>query len=178
MTPGEATGTLDGVSVTVTGGFSSVVGSLNLSGSDFSAAPLSTTAETVTFLAEQPLAFTFGSPVSNLSLYLAYWLGGGASCTGSPAGVYTFSATPTIASGIAGSSLSGNVLSLFGNWQSGIVTFAGPLTSLTVSAGCGTATSASAFTLSVQAVPPPVSAPILNLNQPAVIYSEEIDVTK
>jgi len=140
-----AAGTLNGVNVTVTGDFGSSPGpgSGDFSKSDYSAAPLSTNQSYIGFLPSTALNFTFGSPVSNLSVYLYSWRGNSGSCSGTPAGVYTFGTTPTIASGVAGSSLS----------QSGIVTFAGPLTSLTVSAGCGSAGGLAGFTLSVPAPP-------------------------
>lgn len=169
-------GTLNGVSVTVTGGGGT--NSCDFSSADYSAAVLSASEACLDRDATTPISFTFSSPVSNLSVYLYYWLGsGGSTCTGT--GTYTFSATPTVASGLAGSSLSGNDLSLFGNFQSGIVTFAGPLSSLTVSAGCTAVTSNTNVTLSVPAaiVLPPVSAAIgLKINNRVETFATEIEL--
>lgn len=161
--------------------------SANLSGTDFSYQALTNSQATLKTNSDQDTTLTFASPVSNLLLYAQYWRGAGSSCGGS--GVYTFvDSTPTIKSGFTGvgTGISGNTLTVTTAnfaYGSGILSFAGPLTTLTINPDCTAGSGNGFITVATDDTPPslpgtPVSASILNFNQPAVTYSEEIITTE
>jgi hypothetical protein len=178
-------GTLDGVSFTVTytnANTGETTSNQNLSGADYNYQALGASQAGIIINNNQDTTFTFASPVSNLLLYGRFWRG--TACTGT--GAYTFNHTPTIKSGFGSTTVSGNNLtvgtSAYGN---GILSFAGPLTILTVANDCTDSSQIGLFTLATDASappppppPPPVPASLLNFNQPTVIFSKEIKVTE
>ena len=173
-------GTLGTVGITVSYTSSGeTLGTDDFSGTNHAYQPLTASQTAIATNSDQDVTFTFASPVSNLLLYGLYWRGTG--CGGS--GIYTFNHAPTIKSGFGTAAISGNNLTIgSSSWanSNGILSFAGPLTSLTINPDCTGASGNGYYTFATDdTLPPPaMSAPILNLNQPAVIYSEEIDVTK
>jgi hypothetical protein len=127
-------GTLGGVNVTLTGAHGAVLDASDLSTPDYAAAPGSANQESIDYSVFSGWTITFDAPVENLRLYADVWRGGGVS--GVDDVEYTFDHAFTILSGLAGSSTSGNTLKLpaveFAFFD-GILEFAGPITSLTVS---------------------------------------------
>ncbi|MFC1708288.1 hypothetical protein ACFL59_15965 [Planctomycetota bacterium] len=131
-------GDLDGVAVSFPAGNSLV--SVDLSSSDFSAAPLTATADTVSYNTGANWTVTFGEPVANVLLYTKWWRGmaGGA---GGPV-IYTFDRPFTVLSGLTQGTVSGGntVLTLpDSGYHDGILQFTGPLTSLSVVSNTSTA---------------------------------------
>ena len=104
----------------------------DLSGPDFAAAPLSPNQVTVSYDTLSDWTTTFDPPVGNLLLYVVFWRG----VAGGPDPVtYQFDQPFTVLSGLGGTSVSnGNtLLSVPGSiFASGIVQFAGPVSSLSV----------------------------------------------
>ncbi len=110
------------------------LGTNNLSGTNYSYAPLSSAQETVTYGASNDWTVSFAQPVINLLVYAANWRG---SFSTGPDGdaLYTFTAPFVIRSGFAGASVNGNTLTLpDGAFYSGILEFTGSFNSLGVDA--------------------------------------------
>ena len=124
------TGVLGSVTVTASSFTSSnLVRSYDLSGPDYSAAPGSTSQEVISFSGNSDWSVSFSEPVTGLRLYLYSWR--------SPY-VYTFSEPFTVASGLSGATVTGNqIINSSSYFMRGIITFAGPLTSLTVNSTAG-----------------------------------------
>lgn len=118
------TGDLDGTSVTLSNINIPNFFTTDLSGSDYSAAPLSTSQQTVAYDQNSDWTTTFSSSVSNLLLYGVFWRGGN---------TITFDQSFTIASGFAGATVAGNSITLPGSvntFSNGIIEFTGPVSSL------------------------------------------------
>jgi hypothetical protein len=157
-----STGVADGVTVSVA--YSpeptsvGLVG-IDMSGTDFDP-PGSPSQSTVNVAPNIEMAWTFDQPVEDLLLYIVWR---GSSNLGPSDGLYTFDQTPTIQSGLTGGSISGNsfVVTNASNFFSGILSFPGPLTSLTLSAPDAPGFGANPYTMSFSAVPEPASAALL-----------------
>ena len=153
-----SSGTADGVNVTIAYSpepTSVGVASTNMSGTDFDP-PGSSTQVTVNVAPDIGMTWNFDQPVEDLLLYIE-WLG---PTVGGPSdGLYTFDQTPTIQSGLTGGSISGNsfVVTNASNFFSGILSFPGQLTSLTLSAPDAPGFSTNPYTMSFSAVPEPAS---------------------
>jgi hypothetical protein len=151
-----SSGTADGVNVTIA--YSPEPTSVGLTANDMSGAdfdpPGSSNQTTVDVPANIGMTWNFDQPVEDLLLYIV-WRGTG---TGGPSdGLYTFDQTPTIESGLTGGSISGNsfvVSNAF--FYNGILSFPGPLTSLTLSAPAASG-NRNPYTMSFSAVPEPAS---------------------
>jgi len=61
------------------------------------------------------MTWSFDQPVEDLLLYLVFWRGSSGSAGGPPDGNYTFDQTPTIQSGLADGTISGNSLVVTSN---------------------------------------------------------------
>jgi hypothetical protein len=111
--------------------------------------PGSNSQQTIVYEVRSAISWTFSSPVSDLLLYTSYWRG--KFSQGPTNNTYVFNASPTILSGLTGSSISGNSLTVGDDFSanSGILRFAGPLTSLTLTAPVGAGNSNQEFTLAV-----------------------------
>ncbi|MGK7885544.1 MAG: PEP-CTERM sorting domain-containing protein [Crocosphaera sp.] len=134
-----------------------VIATLDLSGSDFSAAPLSSSQETIAYGVNSDWTATFSDPVSDLLLYPVFWRGSGA---GGPDPVtYEFNQPFTILSGLTGATVVGNTLSVPQSGTfSGVIQFTGPVNSLTVNTSA-TGLTGQVLTFGVNDTPPPVSTP-------------------
>lgn len=130
-------GTVNGVSFTA-----SYTNSTNLALStsyDFSTSDFNPAAgvnqQSVEYLNLSDITWTFASPVSGVGIYARYFRN--ATFSGPQNNLYPFSQAPTIQSGLAGATVSGNDLNVAGTsgYISGIIYFAGPLTTLTMSSG-------------------------------------------
>jgi hypothetical protein len=146
-------GTLDGNTFTVayTLGSPSLF-SLDLSGSDYSAGPLSASQETVAYATGSTLTVTFANPVDNLYFYNAFFRG---SSSGVNPPTYTFNQPFTILSGNAAAAVAGTTLTLPATgFHSGIIGFAGPVSSFMMTPN-STTSSQQAFTLGAVVVPVP-----------------------
>ncbi|WP_309707435.1 PEP-CTERM sorting domain-containing protein, partial [Armatimonas sp.] len=167
------TGTLNGVNFTVTGftGFPSLF-SANLSGANYSAAPGSASQQSVSYAVSNNWTISFASPISNLNLYGIFWRGTGASSGGGGVTTsYTFNQPITIASGMAGATAVGNLLTMPGNaFQNGILNFGAPVTTLSVTTNADSP-SGQVLTLSttvVSSAPEPGTLALLALGGVAV----------
>ncbi|MGB1243420.1 MAG: hypothetical protein ACPG49_12910, partial [Chitinophagales bacterium] len=118
----QTAGTVDGISYTAPDftGFSNL-GNFDLSGSDYSAAPLSNNQEVVNYDDDTDWTLNFSAPVYNLRIYIVFWR----------------TASDGIFSESSGTLLSGTNLILNGGdtvdatqYGNGIVEFSGPITSL------------------------------------------------
>ncbi len=121
-TSGELNGVPFSIVHTISTNLSTV--NSNLSGSNYSAAPLSNSQSSITYREGNNMTITFSSPIDNLRLYIVFWRANG--------GSYTFNATPTILSG-TGMAISGNTLTNTQTFSNGILEFSGSLSSLTIS---------------------------------------------
>jgi hypothetical protein len=130
-------GTLNGVSFTFSPAGTGLTAQ-DLSGSSYSAFPLSSSQQVVTYTSSSNWTVTFGQPVSDLLLYDRFWRGvecltndevlaGRTTCS------YTFSAPFSVFGNALPITVSGQTLtipnSVYGN---GILRFSGPLTTLSV----------------------------------------------
>lgn len=126
-------GTVNAVSVSAsyTNTTSLALSSDDYSGPEYDPAG-SASQEEVQFLNRAGITWTFGSPVTDVGLYLKFWRGSNAA--GPTDNTYTFSAAPTIKSGLANASVSGNSFLTVNttDFYSGILMFPGPLTTLTL----------------------------------------------
>lgn len=66
-------GTLDGISFTVTGFGNPALNNADLSSSDYSAAPLNSNQQLISYANESNWTITFDSPIKNLRLYISSW---------------------------------------------------------------------------------------------------------
>lgn len=147
-------GSLDGVGFTVTGlsaaAYQPDIQTLDMSGPDWNNAG---NQQGRIFNQNSAASFTitFDSAVSNLELHLYYFRGQSDGYDS-----YTFSEAFSITAGLGGVSVSGNTFDTTAFFASGILSFAGPVTSLTVT-GTGTATGGDAgFTMAQGAGSPAV----------------------
>ena len=116
------TGTLNGVSFTLTNSSSSGDTTWDLTTSQFSVAPLSATQSMVDYGTGDDWTVTFASPITNLKLYCKWWRDAD----------YLFDQPFSILSGATGLSNVGNTLTVSGGWGNGILEFTGSITTLTV----------------------------------------------
>jgi hypothetical protein len=140
VTPTTAVGTLDGISVSVTGlaregGPNLLISVGDLSGPPYASAPLPS-AELITYGGGvSNWTATFGQAIPDLRLYLNFWRGDINTVTADVFS-YTFDQPFTVLSGLEDASISGNTLSLDDTptaFHHGIIQFAGPISTLTVS---------------------------------------------
>lgn len=168
-----ATGNLDGINFTVAYTNSGQTSyNADLSTINYSYQPLSASQAGVVIDNQQDITFTFASPITNLLLYGQSWRG--TSCGGS--GIYTFNSAPTIKSGFSGATISGNDLTVgTTGFASGILSFTGPLTTLTINSDCTGSSGNGYFTLATSpSLPSPVSAPLFdNFNQSPIPFFTE-----
>ena len=126
--------------------------SFNLSGSDFSAAPGSSSEEILDYRTNSDWTVTFDSPVDNLLLYPVFWRG--TSAGGPDPVTYTFNQSFTILSGLTNASVNGNTLEVpTTGFNSGIIQFDDPVTSLTLQTSA-TETNFQALTFAVEETQP------------------------
>lgn len=101
---------------------STIDSSWDLSGPDFSAAPLSVNQEALDYTqGSSAWTASFSQPVSEILVYMVFWR----------SGTYTFDQTPTLLSG-SGGIVSGNQFTVPSNFASGILQFLGSFSSLSV----------------------------------------------
>lgn len=129
-----SSGTLSGTTLSfAAGGATPFIQIWDLTGGDYSAAPLTTTTEAIMYESDESVTVTFTPEVSNLLLYALFWRG----TFGSPGPevVYTFNQAFTVLSGFGLSTVSGGntVLTVPATgFQSGILEFAGPVATLSI----------------------------------------------
>ena len=163
VTTGATEGTADGVTVTAAYGVPiNNTSSGNMSGSDFDP-PGSSSQQYVDVDQDSSIAWTFDQPVEDLLLYLYFWRGAGASAGGPPNGLYTFDQAPAIQSGLADATISGNSLIVTSSnvFYSGILSFPGPLTSLSLLTPQTGGSGGNGYTMSFSAVPEPSAIALL-----------------
>ncbi|MCB9850200.1 MAG: VCBS repeat-containing protein [Phycisphaerales bacterium] len=130
---GIATGTLCTTQVTVT----PILGNPstgNFSGSNYAEAPLSSAQEDIGYGAATEWTATFDPPVTDLLVYTYYWRAAGSGGGPSPA-TYTFDQPFVIVSGLTGAQETTDQQTLVaasGAFHSGILKFAGPVASLSL----------------------------------------------
>lgn len=131
-TAAVTTGDLDGTAVTISGLEDPALESVDLTGPDYSAAPLSASTIILTYGATSDWTASFSQPVGNLLLYVVFWRG----VAGGPGIVtYDFDQPFTVLSGLSDAIVSnGNTrLSVPDDiYAEGIVEFTGPVSSLSV----------------------------------------------
>ncbi|MEL7472282.1 MAG: hypothetical protein AAGK04_03120 [Planctomycetota bacterium] len=155
-----ATGQLAGVSVTLDAaspgsGGPTIVTGIDLSISDFSAAPLSSSEEMADYGFDSNWTATFGSPIANPRLYAKFWRGPN-NLNDPPQFEYTFDQPFTILSGFPNATVAGNTLFLPSvSFQDGILEFAGSVSSIGVISN--NANSGSRQFLTFGTVPAPAS---------------------
>ncbi|WP_394796228.1 PEP-CTERM sorting domain-containing protein [Armatimonas sp.] len=124
-------GNLGGVNFGVSGFNNPTLVAYDLSGASYSAAPGSASQQSLDYSTSSSWTVTFASPISNLNLYSAFWRGtlsGGPNPT-----TYTFNQPISVASGMAGATVVGNLLTVpDSGFASGILNFASPVTTLSV----------------------------------------------
>jgi hypothetical protein len=158
-----SSGTLNGTAFTTTGFGGPFLGIQNspLSGADYSAAPLGVV-KSLQYSADNDWTVTFASPMTNLLVYVYQWRGDFNGGVVDPTSTYAFSRPFTILSGLVGSSVAGNTLSLPDLESSGrsfffgILQFSGAVTTLSVDATALNA-SGQVITFGVNTVPEPVT---------------------
>jgi hypothetical protein len=125
-------GTLNGNAFAVTGFADQFLTSSDLSGSNYSAAPLSSDQQITTYDASGNWTVTFASPITNLLLYDVFWRGNNSG--GPDPTIYTFSQPFSRLSGLTNALISGNTIGipLASNFGSGILQFSGTFTTLSV----------------------------------------------
>jgi hypothetical protein len=148
--------TLGAASVTLTG-FADVpdlaVTPYDLSTSEYVPAG-SVSQDALNFLCTDNWTLTSSAPLTNLDLYLIFWRGDDA---GVPAAQYTFNQPFTVLSGLAGASHTSTTLTLpAGDVYDGVIRFAGPLTSLTITSNAQL-DNAQAMTFAAISVPEPAT---------------------
>ena len=165
--PTRSTASADGVNVSVTydpappGNPFLTAG--NLSGSDFDP-PGASNQSFIDIEQNIGMTWTFDQPVEDLLLYLVFWRGSSGSAGGPPDGNYTFDQTPTIQSGLADGTISGNSLVVTSSqfFYSGILSFPGQLTSLSLLTPATGSGAGNGYTMSfTAAVPEPATTAIL-----------------
>ncbi|WP_309712023.1 PEP-CTERM sorting domain-containing protein [Armatimonas sp.] len=130
----STSGNLGGVNIGVSGFNNPTLVAYDLSGASYSAAPGSASQQSLDYSTSSSWTVTFASPISNLNLYIVSWRGnlsGGPNPT-----TYTFNQTISVASGMAGATVAGNLLTVpdsgLASLASGILNFASPVTTLSV----------------------------------------------
>jgi hypothetical protein len=124
----ETSGTLNGVTVTLSNVTNALILPFDLSGPAFASAPLASDQPTINVAALSDWTANFDEPVANLRLYIISWRGGAANP--SP-GEYTFDAPFVVLSGLSGASIAGNKITLpETQFHSGIIEFTAPVTTL------------------------------------------------
>ncbi len=119
-------GTLDGVSFTISGVTAGSINTINLTGTAYSTGPLSTVQEYLAYGENSEWSITFASPIPNLRLYLIFWRPG-------QDYIFSGSSTPTILSARL-FSLNGNALTVqSSSLGEGIIEFPGNTTTLSLS---------------------------------------------
>ncbi len=120
------TGTLKGISFTITDGGGNSLENYDFSTSDFSAGPLGSNEACISYQGADDWTITFSSPVTNLKLYCKYWR----------TDTYTFDNSFNILSG-SGLSASGSTVTGV-SYADGIIKFSGTISSLSVTStqGC------------------------------------------
>lgn len=151
------TGTLNTTTVTLTNIGVSTIFQLDLSGPDFSAAPLSSSQEIIGYPANNSWTANFSSSVSNLLFYPFSFRGSGSG--GPNPTTYTFNQSFTILSGLTGASVVGNTLILPQTVLfNGVIQFNSPVSSLSVTTSA-TSLSQQGFTFGVNETTPPPTTP-------------------
>jgi hypothetical protein len=149
------TGALGGVGVTLTGlSTSASISNFNLSGSNFSAAPGSSSQETANYQQGNDWTVNFASPVTNPLVYVVFWR---------PGSTYAFDQTPTILSGIPPATLSGKAFTPTASFTSGIFQFTGTFSSLQVTDSVVNPLSFQAVTFGVATPVPFEFSPVMGL---------------
>ncbi len=136
---------------------------INMSGSNYNP-PGSASQSFIDVQQDIGMTWTFDQPVEDLLLYLVFWRGGGSSLGGPPDNNYTFDQTPTIQSGLAGGTINGNSFVVTSNesFYSGILSFPGQLTSLSLLTPLTGNSGGQGYTMSFNAaVPEPATTAIL-----------------
>ncbi len=162
-TQGGTEGSADGVKVTASYGIApNLLGALNMSGSDYNP-PGASNQQYVDVDQDSSIAWTFDQPVEDLLLYVNSWRGASGSAGGPPDGLYTFDQTPTIQSGLADGTISGNSLVVTSDtfFYSGILSFPGQLTSLSLLTPATGNSGGNGYTMSFTAVPEPSTLGLL-----------------
>jgi hypothetical protein len=167
--PKGITASADGVNVSVTynpATFTQKAPSqsvINMSGSNYNP-PGSASQSFIDVQQDIGMTWTFDQPVEDLLLYLVFWRGSSGSAGGPPDGNYTFDQTPTIQSGLADGTISGNSLVVTSSqfFYSGILSFPGQLTSLSLLTPATGSGAGNGYTMSfTAAVPEPATTAIL-----------------
>ena len=156
-------GSADGVNVTASYGIApNTLGALNMSGPDYNP-PGASNQQYVDVAQDTSIAWAFDQPVKDLLLYVNFWRGAGGSAGGPPNGLYTFDQPPTIQSGLADATISGNSLVVTSNTfsYSGILSFPGQLTSLSLLTPATGSGAGNGYTMSFTAVPEPSTLGLL-----------------
>ena len=138
------------------------LGALNMSGPD-SNPPGASNQQYVDVNQDTSIAWAFDQPAKDLLLYVNFWRGAGGSLGGPPNGLYTFDQPPTIQSGLADATISGNSLVVTSNtsFYSGILSFPGQLTSLSLLTPATGSGAGNGYTMSFTAVPKPSTLGLL-----------------
>jgi hypothetical protein len=126
---GAASGTLGPLRVTASQALSASPLAADLTGTDFSAAPLGVSQGLVEYEEQSDFRIALNRPVDGLMLYLVGWR----------SRTYTFSRPFTILSGLGGVSVSGNSLTTPVGFTSGIIRFDDPVSSFVVNNPAGSA---------------------------------------
>jgi hypothetical protein len=165
----SATGDLAGTTVTLTFSVLANQPSLDtsdLTGSDFSFSPGSATEESVSYDVGETWSVTFSQPVSDLLLYAAFWRGAFADVASVD---YIFDQAFTIESGLTMATQTVTTLTVPGaDFHSGIIRFAGPISTLTLSTN---STGQSSQGLTFAAVPEAPAWMFLGVAAVAVVVS-------
>ena len=135
----STTGSLAGVNFTTSGFGGPFLGLISRSylGPNFSGGPFFT-AQALQYSATDNWTITFASPLSNLQVYVDVWRGDYNTGINDGVSLYAFNRPFAILSGMTGASITGNTLQLPDagdfTFYNGIISFTGPVTSLSVSA--------------------------------------------
>lgn len=150
-----ATGDLDGDQIRVFGLFNGgTFVTADLSGPDFAAAPLSSSQEMLDYSFNSNWFVNFPSTMNEVLVFAKSWRGPNL-LSDPPFFEYTFSQPFTILSGFAGATISGNTLQIPSDtFRDGILRFAGPFTSLSVTNNNANSASRQLMTFAVRPPPP------------------------
>ena len=126
----ETEGTMNGITVTFSNIINPTIANWDFSGSDFSAAPLSSSTECIDYSFNSDWTITFNDEAQSVKLYMLYWRGLGA--TVNPV-TYIFDKPFTVLSGLSGVTVDGNILSIPNDiWANGIIEFDGKISDITI----------------------------------------------
>lgn len=126
---GTASGTLGPLRVTASQALSASPLAADLTGTDFSAAPLGVSQGLVEYQEQSDFRIALNRPVDGLMLYLVGWR----------AHTYTFNRPFTILSGLGGATVAGNTLTTPVGFTSGIIRFDDPVSTFAVDNPAGSA---------------------------------------